>query len=105
MPKGGFGNLIALPLQKETRKHGNSEFVDENFQSYDDQWAYLNNIRKMNEEEVGKGILNLCNGNEYGDLKKEELEEKPWLRNKKSKYELSQKDFPMEGGIVLANMI
>jgi hypothetical protein len=33
MPKGGFGNLIALPLQGGTRKNGNSEFVDENFHS------------------------------------------------------------------------
>lgn len=36
MPKGGFGNLIALPLQKEARKYGNSEFVDENFELYVD---------------------------------------------------------------------
>lgn len=64
MPKGGFGNLIALPLQKKAKKHGNSEFVDENFQSYPDQWVYLNSIRKMNKEEVEKAILNLCNGNE-----------------------------------------
>jgi len=39
MPKGGFGNLIALPLQKEARKGGNSEFVDGDFESYADQWA------------------------------------------------------------------
>ncbi|MCT4563326.1 MAG: hypothetical protein N4A68_03220 [Maledivibacter sp.] len=105
MPKGGFGNLIALPLQKKAKKHGNIEFVDENFQSYPDQWVYLNSIRKMNKEEVEKAILNLCNGNEYGDLKSEELEEKPWLRNKKSEYKLSKKDFPREGRIVLANII
>lgn len=38
MPKGGLGNLIALPLQGESRKAGNSVFVDEYFQSYDDPW-------------------------------------------------------------------
>jgi hypothetical protein len=37
MPKGGFGNLIALPLQKEARKDGNSVFVDEDFHPYDEQ--------------------------------------------------------------------
>ncbi|MCL2511894.1 MAG: helicase, partial [Bacteroidales bacterium] len=47
MPKGGFGNLIALPLQGEARKMGNSEFVDRNFLSYSDQWAYLASIRKF----------------------------------------------------------
>lgn len=31
MPEGGFGNLIALPLQGRARKMGNSVFVDENF--------------------------------------------------------------------------
>ena len=28
MPKGGFGNLIALPLQRRARDYGNSVFVD-----------------------------------------------------------------------------
>lgn len=32
MSKGGFGNLIALPLQKEPRDLGRSVFVDANFQ-------------------------------------------------------------------------
>ena len=39
MPKGGFGNLIALPLQKKPRESDNSVFVDENFEPYPDQWA------------------------------------------------------------------
>jgi hypothetical protein len=30
MPKGGFGNLIALPLQAVPRKAGNSVFIDSN---------------------------------------------------------------------------
>ncbi len=46
MPKGGFGNLIALPLQGRARKSKNSEFVDDNFISYPDQWEYLYNIKK-----------------------------------------------------------
>jgi hypothetical protein len=41
MPKGYCGNLIVLPLQVKKRKNGNSEFIDEDFQSYPDQWAYL----------------------------------------------------------------
>ncbi|MDR2650105.1 MAG: DUF1653 domain-containing protein [Clostridiales bacterium] len=50
-PKGRFGSLIALPLQKVPRKNKNSEFVDENFTAYADQWAYLSNIRKYALEE------------------------------------------------------
>ena len=41
LPQGGFGNLIALPLQKEPRKKGNSVFVDEQFEPHADQWAFL----------------------------------------------------------------
>ena len=58
-PKGGFGNLIALPLQGGPRKKGNSEFVDEVFQSYPDQWAYLASLRKMKTAEVDRLISDL----------------------------------------------
>ena len=52
MPKGGFGNLIALPLQKQPRRHGNSVFVDRNMQVYPDQWQYLAAIQRMTKKEV-----------------------------------------------------
>jgi hypothetical protein len=41
MPAGGFGNLIALSLQNGPRENGNSVFLDDDFQPYEDQWAYL----------------------------------------------------------------
>ena len=41
MPKGGFGNLIALPLQKKPRERDNSIFVDHNLMPYPDQWYFL----------------------------------------------------------------
>lgn len=47
IPKGGFGNLIALPLQKDCLRHGNSAFVDRNFVPYLDQWAFLSSIRRV----------------------------------------------------------
>ena len=47
IPKGGFGNLIALPLQHEPRKSGNSVFVDEQLVPYTDQWDVLMNIDRM----------------------------------------------------------
>ena len=47
LPKGGFGNLIALPLQKKPRTAGNSVFLDEQFQPYKDQWAFLCSVRKI----------------------------------------------------------
>lgn len=58
LPKGGFGNLIALPLQGGPRKDGNSVFVDENFIPYTDQWQFLSGIRKLSEKEVTQFIAN-----------------------------------------------
>ena len=52
LPKGGFGNLIALPLQKKPRENGNSIFVNEYFVPYEDQWAYLATLRRMSRAEV-----------------------------------------------------
>ena len=47
MPGGGFGNLIALPLQHGPRQQGNSVFLDENLESYPDQWAFLSSLDRM----------------------------------------------------------
>src|SRR6478736_8016479 len=52
MPAGGFGNLIALPLQSEPRQKGNSVFVNDELRPYDDQWAFLSNHRRMSRAEV-----------------------------------------------------
>jgi superfamily II DNA or RNA helicase/very-short-patch-repair endonuclease len=52
LPKGGFGNLIALPLQKKARVLGNSVFVDENLMAYEDQWVFLSNLHKISRLEV-----------------------------------------------------
>ncbi|QPN67272.1 DEAD/DEAH box helicase family protein [Synechococcus sp. CBW1006] len=47
MPKGGFGNLIALPLQKEARQRGCSVFVNDDLHPYPDQWAYLATLQRL----------------------------------------------------------
>ncbi len=47
MPKGGFGNLIALPLQFAPRRSGNSVFVDTDLHPFPDQWEFLSTIRRM----------------------------------------------------------
>ena len=46
LPQGGFGNLIALPLQKQPRELGNSVFLDEQCVPYPDQWAFLSGVRQ-----------------------------------------------------------
>jgi hypothetical protein len=52
LPRGGFGNLIALPLQAKPREKGNSLFVDENFRRYPDQWSYLSTVQRVSFAEI-----------------------------------------------------
>lgn len=52
LPLGGFGNLIALPLQKRAREVGNSVFVDDALEPYDDQWTVLSSIERMPREAI-----------------------------------------------------
>lgn len=103
LPKGGFGNLIALPLQKAARANGNSEFIDESFHSYPDQWAYLSSVQRLSETRVLELISLLCNGNELGNLKADtEIIPKPW---ETVKVELRNEDFPPRMTITKANML
>jgi superfamily II DNA or RNA helicase len=62
MPKGGFGNLIALPLQKGPRERGCSVFVDSELQPYPDQWAFLTAIRRMDAHDIEPTILRATGG-------------------------------------------
>jgi hypothetical protein len=52
MPKGNFGNLIALPLQKKLREKGCSVFVDKDLRPYPDQWGFLASIALMPSQDV-----------------------------------------------------
>lgn len=47
LPKGGFGNLIALPLQRRARDRGASVFVDDQWIPFPDQWAFLARIERL----------------------------------------------------------
>ncbi|WP_247301942.1 DEAD/DEAH box helicase family protein [Bradyrhizobium sp. 48] len=50
MPIGGFGTLIALPLQRRARENGNSVFVDGDLRPYDDQWAFLSSLPRLSAD-------------------------------------------------------
>jgi superfamily II DNA or RNA helicase len=103
MPNGGFGNLIALPLQGQARKNNNSMFDDEQFQHYPDQWAYLSRVEKLSADKVKQLVSKLCSDSDLGVLVSEDTDEKePW-ENKK--LELSSNDFAAPVKIVKANML
>jgi superfamily II DNA or RNA helicase len=103
MPKGGFGNLIALPLQKSARKKDNSIFLDKKFVPHVDQWNFLSDIQKLAEAEVVSYTAKLSKGNELGMLKSEDSDEnKPWI---KKRIELQHLDFPETVEIVVSGML
>jgi superfamily II DNA or RNA helicase/very-short-patch-repair endonuclease len=52
MPHGGFGNLIALPLQRAARKQDNTVFLDSTLVPWSDQWAFLASVRKIATSQV-----------------------------------------------------
>ena len=85
MPAGGFGNLIALPLQKRERALSRTVFVDDALQPYVDQWRYLASVVTMAASEITPAIrraigsatvLDVASGDEDDAL--------PWVRAKPS---------------------
>ena len=67
MPRGGFGNLIALPLQHEPRSAGRSVFVDEQLRQYPDQWAYLSSVGRLERSDVDAALsLLVADGSPLG---------------------------------------
>ena len=82
MPKGGFGNLIALPLQKRPRDQGNTVFLDELFQPYTDQWRFLESIERIAAGRLANIIHEIApRGNPVGvhlSLADDDGGEAPW---------------------------
>jgi superfamily II DNA or RNA helicase len=110
LPEGGFGNLIALPLQKVPSEKDNSLFVDRNFIPYSDQWAYLASIQRMSYREVEK-IVDVAakEGRIFGvkTVATDEDNIEPWLESpSRRKKETSVKGpLPKEVKLVLSNQI
>lgn len=102
MPEGGLGNLVALPLQGNARKHGNSVFVDENFEPDPDQWEFLLNVGKLSEQLLEDILKKTANIQPLGELSKTS-ESKPWETPMPK--EIGRSDFSSEVIIIRSNML
>src|SRR5450830_470747 len=93
MPKGGFGNLIALPLQKHPRDLGRSVFVDANLQPLPDQWIFLESIKPLAQAHI-ETILNKLVGDRhpldiaYAEVPDENADT-PWIEPAKPNIKLT----------------
>jgi len=106
MPKGGFGNLIALPLQKGSREKGCSVFADADFRPYPDQWAFLAGIRSMEVHDIEPTIIRATGGSHPLDVNfiDEEDLSAPWKRVSASNRKLAG-PLPKSLSVTLANLI
>ncbi|VFS24878.1 TOTE conflict system archaeo-eukaryotic primase domain-containing protein [Klebsiella pneumoniae] len=106
MPKGGFGNLIALPLQKGPRESGGSIFVDATLRPYPDQWAFLASVIPMNAHDIEPTILRATGNTHPLDVTfiNEEDLATPWKPEKPSDTRLNI-PLPDSLKVTLANLI
>lgn len=105
MPKGGYGNLIALPLQRQAVENGNSVFVDETFKMYASQTAVLQNIVRYSRSEI-LHVLKLFPDIVLQEVNNKELAEEdrtlPWEKKKEEKVPT---DLPKSIDVVLYDKI
>lgn len=106
MPKGGFGNLIALPLQKRARALNGSVFVDEALVAYPDQWAFLASIQPMLVQDIAPTTLLATGGRHPLDVNAvaDDDEPKPWQRTAEKTQKLAC-PLPESVNVTLANQI
>lgn len=102
LPEGGLGNLVALPLQGQARKLGNSVFVDEDFVAFKDQWGYLQQVVKVSEEEVDALLQRKGLSTDIGELSTTS-ETVPWKVPEVQA--VTRYDFPKTMNIVRSNRI
>ncbi|MBM4351846.1 MAG: restriction endonuclease subunit R, partial [Deltaproteobacteria bacterium] len=111
LPKGGFGNLIALPLQFAPQKKSNSVFIDECFEAYPDQWRFLSTIKRIQWDNVESIVREASrNGAIIAvriSLTDGETSEDPWTLppSKKRTEKPIQGPFPQTVHLVQGNLI
>ena len=102
LPDGGFGNLVALPLQGKARKERNNVFVDEDFMAYGDQWNYLLEIKRISEATVDAILTKHEKASELGELSTTS-ETKPWETPIPQK--ITHNDFPASLVLIRSNIL
>ncbi len=99
IPEGGFGNLIAAPLQGRAQREGNSVFIDEYFVPYPDQWLFLSRVKKLDDETVRR----IANSNAMQSPNTGGNHATPW--EQRASRELTRLDFPEHITIVEGDML
>lgn len=101
LPKGGFGNLIALPLQHDARARGNTLFLDEQLEPYDDQWSYLDSLPRITPDRLADLVARGDSDDGVLGVPEESAEERPWRPARPLKSRVAEADLP---GVVDATL-
>ena len=110
LPKGGFGNLIALPLQKVARTQGNSLFLDERFEPHQDQWAFLSTVVRISRARTETMVREAEHHGRITGVRlflSEEDEDSPWTAppSRRRKEPVITDPLPKELELVLGDQI
>jgi len=109
LPKGGFGNLIALPLQGSRRKEGKSIFIDKNLITHNDPWDLLLNIKPISYYEVMALLQDLGQQGDIIDIRSTQTDEDkidPWVTNNhEPQFPIIEDTLPSNIDLVKANLI
>ena len=92
LPNGGFGNLIALPLQYHPRQEGNTVFLDDSLEPFPNQWRFLVSLVPIPVEKIESIAMEASTrgqviGLQIANTGEDIIEDSPWLRppSRKSK--------------------
>ena len=110
LPQGGFGNLIALPLQKGPREQGNSVFLDDGLDPWPDQWAFLGSLQKIGRSQVEAIVQEAERHGRVLGVRlppQDDTEDAPWLMppSRRSKEAPIAGELPQTLELVLGNQI
>jgi len=110
MPRGGFGNLIALPLQKACRAQHNTEFLDRDFEPYPDQWEFLASIPRVPRSQLDEAVRNAGRADAILGVRlslADDADEDPWTRppSRRAPERPITDPLPATVKIVLANQV
>ncbi len=78
LPPGGLGNVIALPLQGLALKHGNSAFVDDNWNAYEDQLKVLGGTKRLTKQEIEDYLAKWYSTGGKGTKSGGKEDDEPW---------------------------
>jgi superfamily II DNA or RNA helicase len=103
LPGGGFGNLIALPLQRAARHAGNTEFLDDTLEPLPDQWSYLASIPKITPQRLAELTAGRDDDGVLAVRPATDSDEPPWRPTRTLRERLSETRLPESITITLAD--